>query len=111
MNFEELTEIIATEEGKKRSVNIAQIKEITKITLSVLALIGHEKREKLIAKYSTKDQSCASLPTTLKKPMRMSRPTKTTIVWKSSVITIPMTNQRRDERRNRGNHHGGMNAS
>ena len=37
MNFATLTEKITRLEGKKLSVDIAQVKEITKITLAILA--------------------------------------------------------------------------
>lgn len=37
MNFHELTKEIARYEGKKRQVNIGQIKEVTRIALAILA--------------------------------------------------------------------------
>ena len=49
MKFAELTEQIVMTEGKKENVNIAQVKEITKITLDILANLPFTEVAKLIA--------------------------------------------------------------
>ena len=46
--FHELTERIAKREGLKQSVNIAQIKEITKILLNELSKLTPEELKKLL---------------------------------------------------------------
>ena len=51
MKFHELTESIAKEEGLKEQVNIAQIKEITSITLKKLAKMDIRELELLLADY------------------------------------------------------------
>ncbi len=51
MNFKELTEYIAEEEGLKEQVNIAQIKEVTKIVLKVLARMPMARATKLLGRY------------------------------------------------------------
>lgn len=43
MNFQQLTNKIVKLEGKKQNVNIAQISEITKITLAILAGLSIEE--------------------------------------------------------------------
>mgnify|MGYP003577346930 CR=1 FL=1 len=48
MKFTELTEQIAMKEGRKASVNIAQIKEITKLTLDILADLPLHEVAKLL---------------------------------------------------------------
>ncbi len=54
MTFKELTEHIAQQEGKAQEVDLAQIKEITKITLTVIANLPHGEAAKLLAKYTGK---------------------------------------------------------
>lgn len=51
MNFKDLTEYIAEEEGLKESVNIAQIREILRITLSLLANSTYSELGKLLKRY------------------------------------------------------------
>ena len=48
MNFAQLTEKIVKLEGKKQSVDIAQVKEITKITLAILAGLSVEEFSDLL---------------------------------------------------------------
>lgn len=48
MNFAQLTEKIVKLEGKKQNVDIAQVKEITKITLSILAGLSVEEFSDLL---------------------------------------------------------------
>ena len=48
MNFAQLTEKITKLEGKKVNVNIAQVKEITKITLAILAGLSVEEFSDLL---------------------------------------------------------------
>lgn len=48
MNFAKLTEKIVRLEGKKQNVNIAQVKEITKITLGILAGLSVEEFSDLL---------------------------------------------------------------
>ena len=48
MCFHELTERVAKREGLKTSVNIAQIKEITKILLNELSKLTPEELKKLL---------------------------------------------------------------
>lgn len=54
MTTKELTEHIAANEGLKKQVNIAQIKEITKITLTVLANLPYGETAKLLGSYTAK---------------------------------------------------------
>jgi hypothetical protein len=54
MKFAELTEQIAMDEGKKVAVNIAQIKEITKLTLKILADLPLSEVAKLITPHKKK---------------------------------------------------------
>ncbi len=51
MNFKELSEEIAKQEGLNEEVNIAQIKEILKITLYQIANMTHSELGKLLKKY------------------------------------------------------------
>ena len=51
MTFRTLTKQIAQLEGKKKQVDIAQISEITKTTLTILANIELSEVEKLLEKY------------------------------------------------------------
>lgn len=48
MNFAQLTEKIVKLEGKKSSVDIAQVKEITKITLAILANLSVDEFSDLL---------------------------------------------------------------
>lgn len=54
MTFKELTELVAEEEGLKESVDIAQIKEIIRITLTELANCSFAEVAKLLGKYEEK---------------------------------------------------------
>lgn len=54
MTFQQLTQLIVQLEGKKRNVNIAQVKEITKITLSVLANMPYSEVARLLKKYENR---------------------------------------------------------
>jgi hypothetical protein len=54
MTEKEFTEHIAANEGLKKWVNIARIKEITKITLTAIANLPHGEAAKLLAKYTGK---------------------------------------------------------
>jgi hypothetical protein len=49
--FTELTEYIAQQEGLREQVNIAQIKEITKILLLYLAGLPPEQVDHLLGRY------------------------------------------------------------
>jgi len=51
MKFSDFTEAIALQEGLKEQVSLAQIKEITKITLKLLALMRYSDVAKLIGRY------------------------------------------------------------
>jgi hypothetical protein len=51
MTFHTITKQIACREGKKKQVDIAQISEITKHTLTILAHIDVEEREALLEQY------------------------------------------------------------
>lgn len=51
MNLNELAKEIAMHEGLKKSVNIAQIKEILKITLTELSQMKASEAMRLIEKY------------------------------------------------------------
>ena len=53
INEQWLAEEIAKAEGKKESVNIAQIKEILRITLEQLAALEPEEVIELLAKHQT----------------------------------------------------------
>jgi len=55
MLFRDLTEEIAYYEGRKREVNIAQINEITRITLTLLADLEPLELFKLLKKYENRD--------------------------------------------------------
>jgi len=54
MTFKELTEVVAEEEGLDEEVNIAQIKEIVRITLTALANAPFSSVAKLLSKYEEK---------------------------------------------------------
>ena len=53
-SFEALAEVIAQREGKKKAVNIAQIKEILKITLVALADLDRGQVNALFDRYGVK---------------------------------------------------------
>lgn len=51
MNMNELAREVTLEEGMKQSVSIAQVKEVLKITFSILAEMEPEEYDKLIRRY------------------------------------------------------------
>ena len=51
MTFADLATRVAQQEGKKRSVNIAQISEITKIVLEEIAALKPRERRAFLKKY------------------------------------------------------------
>jgi len=52
MNMNEFAKKVTLIEGKKRSVSIAQVKEIIKITLTELANLSEDEIMKIIDRYS-----------------------------------------------------------
>jgi len=51
MGFKEIALEIAQLEGKKKQVNIAQINEILKCTLEIIAHLSDEELQKLLDEY------------------------------------------------------------
>ena len=55
LNFKELTEIVALEEGLNEELSIAQIKEVTRIVLTEIANRPLADIVKLLARYEYKE--------------------------------------------------------
>ena len=51
MNLNDMAREVTLEEGKKRQVNIAQVKEIMRITFTKLAESGDDEALKIIRRY------------------------------------------------------------
>lgn len=54
VNLNEMAKVITLEEGKKREVSIAQVKEIMKITFQELSKLSDDEVFKILDKYSKK---------------------------------------------------------
>lgn len=51
VNLNEFAREVTLEEGKKESVNMAQVKEVLSITLTKLAALPQEQLDELLSRY------------------------------------------------------------
>jgi hypothetical protein len=51
MNLNDFAKIITLEEGLKKSLSIAQVKEVLRITLTTLANMSYSEMVRLLSKY------------------------------------------------------------
>lgn len=56
VKFNDIAKVIAQTEGKKTEVNIAQIKEVLKLTLEVIANLDYAEAAELLKKYQYKGE-------------------------------------------------------